>query len=303
MLRRRPATFHVIPLTAVLAAGACGVYKAREAPARLSGGSGLPAGPAPEAQDQARSLGATATALSTAGQPPATARPGADTLLSRKLIRTAQVSLEVGQLDEAAAALARLAAAHGGYLADAQVSRAGEGRRRGVFTLRVAAEGFEAALSGLRGLGEVETENIAAQDVTKAYFDLENRLRVKRETADRLREILKTRTTNLADILQAEQALARLAEEIEQLEGERRYFDQQVALSTITVTAHEPQALVRPGMAEPILEALRGSGHVLASSAAALVYAAAFLGPWSVVLFILWRVVRAVRRGRMAIAG
>ena len=42
-------------------------------------------------------------------------------------------------------------------------------------------------------------------------------------------------------MLEAERELARVTEEIEQAEGERRFYDQQVALSTlIAVTLQEP---------------------------------------------------------------
>ena len=137
--------------------------------------------------------------------------------------------------------------------------------------------------------------------MTKAYTDLETRLKVKRDTADRLRELLRTRTADLPDVLNAERELARVTEEIEQMEGERRFYDQQVAFSTIALTVFEPQALVEPGVFAPIGRALRDSAGVLAQSLAGLLYLLVFLAPWLVVLYGVWRAVKAVR-GRRKVA-
>jgi hypothetical protein len=233
--------------------------------------------------------------------PPAAPTPAAHAFTTAlKLIRTGQVSLEVESYDKAAEAIARLAETHGGYVADSQAGRAENDRRLGTLTLKVPSPRFAAALAELKALGRVEAEQVATQDVTKAYSDLETRLVVKRETAGRLREILKERTAKLSEILEAERELARVTEEIEQMEGERRFYDHQVALSTITAQVHEPRAVVRPGVFTPVTDALRESLGVLATSVAGLVYAAVFLAPWVLLALLAWRLGRAVRARRRA---
>lgn len=219
-------------------------------------------------------------------------------LAARKLIRTAQVAIEVRSYEEAAEQVARLAESHGGYLADTQASRGDQDRRRGTLVIRVPAERFAAAYAALKGLGKIETETVSTQDVTKAYADLETRLRVKRDAEGRLREILRTRTARLSDVLEAERELTRIVEEIEQVEGERRYYDQQIALSTISAALHEPEAVIRAGALAPLLTALRDSLQVLATSAGALIYLTVLVLPWAVVAALIWFVVRAVRRKR-----
>jgi uncharacterized protein DUF4349 len=166
--------------------------------------------------------------------------------------------------------------------------------------IRVLAERFAAAYGALKGLGKVETETVSTQDVTKAYADLETRLRVKRDSEGRLREILRTRTARLSDVLEAERELTRVVEEIEQIEGERRYYDQQIALSTLSAALHEPEAVIRAGALAPLLEALRDSLQVLATSAGALVYVTVLLLPWAAAGTVVWLVVRAARRRKRA---
>jgi hypothetical protein len=239
-----------------------------------------------------------------AAAPAANAPPSAlqSMTAARKLIRTGHLQIEVKRYEEAAEAAGRIAERHGGYLADSQTSRAEDDRQQGSLTLRVPAERFPAAMAALKALGKVRAETVKTDDVTKAYADLETRLSVKRDTAERLRQILRTQTAKLSDLLEAERELARVTEQIEQMEGERRFYDQQTALSTLNVALHEPQALVQAGVFAPIGEALRDSLEVLANSLAALIYVAVFLTPWVLILYLLWRLWRARRARRLAVA-
>jgi hypothetical protein len=234
---------------------------------------------------------------------PAAVQPSPDPLASLKLIRTAQVRLEVDDFRAAAARVEEIARAHGGYVASSQSDGAEGERRQGSLTVRVPADRFDAAFGGLKALGKVLDDKVDVQDVTKAYFDLETRLRVKRDTEARLREILRTRTARLSDVLEAERELARVTEEIEQMEGTRRFYDQQVAFATVVVSLEEPRPVVRPGALDPVREALRESLRLMSVSVAALIYVVVFLAPWAVVLVpavLAWRAVRRRRAARNA---
>jgi len=252
----------------------------------------VPAGGAGTARTPAAADGASAGAAET--QPTGLAAMVA----ARKLVRTGQVTVEVTSCGDAAQALTRLAESLGGYVSESRSQRDAQGRERAWITLRVPAGRFDEIVSGAAGLGTLRSKNVSAQDVTKAYTDLETRLRVKRETADRLREILRTRTAGLADVLAAERELARVTEEIEQAEGERRFYDQQIALSTLSVELVEPGSIATSSALDPLREAFGDAARVLSASLAAMVYAAAFLAPWLLVLGALWRVVAATRKHR-----
>ncbi|HTY40723.1 MAG TPA: DUF4349 domain-containing protein, partial [Thermoanaerobaculia bacterium] len=102
-----------------------------------------------------------------------------------------------------------------------------------------------------------------------------------------------------ADVIAAEKELSRVIEERELLEGERRYYDRQVALSTITAEIHEPRAFLRESALSPLAEALARALPLLASSVAALVYAVAAALPWALLGFLVWRLVRRFRIRRL----
>jgi len=259
------------------------------------------------AADQARlaSLGYAANAKAAPNAPGAAATGSqglASAFAALKLIREATIAIEVARYDPAASEVGQIAARLGGYVAGSQSSRGGAGRQTGTITIRVPSERFQDALGALHGVGTLRSETVATQDVTKAYADLETRLSTKRETSARLRELLRTRTATLPDVLNAERELARVTEEIEQMEGERRFYDHQVALSTLTLTLSEPQALVEPGVFAPLKEALRDSTEVLTRSLAALIYILVAASPWLALAWITWRIVKAARRRRRAAA-
>jgi hypothetical protein len=251
-------------------------------------------GYAPAAAPPAPAEAAEAQGAAPAAQP----APARADLAHLKLIRTGHVTLEVAAFRDAAEQIAELARAHGGYVAGSHSDTAGGDRRRGTLTLRIPAARFDEVFGGVKGLGKVLNDKVDVQDVTKAYFDLETRLRVKRDTEARLREILRTRTARLSDVLEAERELARVTEEIENMEGTRRFYDEQVAFATVVVSLQEPRSVVRPGALEPVREALRESLRLMSQSAAALIYATVFLLPWGVVVAAFWLAWRVRRRRR-----
>jgi hypothetical protein len=282
----------------VLSLAACapdiGRREAPAAPERVA------ASQAPQVSEQLRALGYVQPAAPGTGAANATteAPPSALGALtaSRKLIRTGKLSLEVPAYEAAAEAVARIADGEGGYVAGSQSASAGARRARGSVTVRVPAERFPTAIAALKALGKLESEAVSTEDVTKAYADLETRLRVKRETEARLRDVLKNRAAKLGEILEVERELARVIEEIERAEGERRYYDQQVALSTIVVELREPEAAGRTTSWTSLTTALEEALSILARSTAAIVYLVVGGLPWVLVGLVGYAAARRVNR-------
>jgi hypothetical protein len=126
--------------------------------------------------------------------------------------------------------------------------------------------------------------------------DLTARVANSRRLEERLIDLLGTRTGRLQDVLSVERELARVREEIERMEGRLRYIKTRAALSTLSITLHEPPPIVagNPGrglVAEAFRQAWRNFAGVLAASIASLGY----LLP---VAAALWAVVVASRRFR-----
>jgi hypothetical protein len=209
-----------------------------------------------------------------------------------KLIRNATLSVEVDDFKKAVASASATVAALGGYVSGRQSQDNGSGRESGSITIRIPSTRFDGAIGSLRDLGRITNETVTTDDVTKAYADLETRLAAKRETAKRLREILVRQTGKVSEVLEVEREIGRVIEEIEQAEGERRYYDNLVSLSTITLNLYERDSVVTPGMFDSVTAALRRSLRLMSESVAVMIEAAAFLLPWAALFYVAYRLIR-----------
>ena len=234
--------------------------------------------------------------LTDAAVVPASVTPSLESMWAEsKLIRTAELHVEVPKVQAALDRADSMAKAREALVADVKITQDDRGRRSADVTIRVPAPRFAELLAALRGLGEVRSVTVGTEDVTKAYADLETRLAVKEETAGRLRALLANRTGKLSDVLDVERELSRVVTELEQMKGERRYYDQRIAVSSIVLNLYEAGALLHPGAAAPIGAAFRSATDVLATSVAWLVYLVTFLAPWLAVTSLLWWLRKTVR--------
>src|SRR5204862_7950445 len=91
--------------------------------------------------------------------------------------------------------------------------------------------------------GELKNQRLGSLDVTKQYTDIESRLRAARAIEERLINIIKTGKGEIKDLVAAEKELGIWRTKIEEMEGEIRYYANQVSLSTLTITLSEKEIL------------------------------------------------------------
>jgi hypothetical protein len=226
-----------------------------------------------------------------------------DLAMARKLIRNGTLVIEVESAGRSASRVEALAAAHGGYLSGLQGGRDGSGRQSSTITVRVPSEAFGTTMQAIRELGVVEADEVSTQDVGREYADLEARLRTKQAVAERMREILSTKTASLDDLFRAERELASVLEQVEQLEGQRRFYDNQVALSTITASLHEHSAgaiaAAPPPPSrffDPARRAFAEARESLAVVVGGVVYVSVVAGPWMLIALLAGMVLLRRRR-------
>ena len=158
---------------------------------------------------------------------------------NRKLVRNAQVDIEAAKFDDAVEKITAFAAEDKGYIATSSSERQANGKLRGHIVVKVLPDQLDAFLQKLRGIGEIKNQTLGTEDVTKQYFDTDARLKNARVMEQRLIDLLKTNTSKVADLLQVEKELGRVREQIEQMEGELKLMDAQVAFATVTITVTE----------------------------------------------------------------
>src|SRR5881296_3507285 len=214
------------------------------------------AGPSrrPELQqyDQLRAEGATVgLALPTAAVETRTAQRAADLVKIRPtpeasgmMIRTGQTSIEVDSLERAVAQVRLLAGRVGGYVANTTMQTGHGQLRSATLEVKIPVDRFDDGLGGLTRLGKLESVNVSAEDVGEEFTDVTARMGNARRLEARLIDLLATRTGKLKDVLDVERELARVREEIDRYEGRIRYLRAHTAMSTLSVTVHEPLPVV-----------------------------------------------------------
>lgn len=172
------------------------------------------------------------------------------------LVRHGEASVEVRHVDDAVVKIRQTAQQFGGFVANTALRNGKDEQPSASLEIRVPTAQFDGLLGALRALGKVETVTATAEDVGEEYVDLGARAANARRVEARLIEMLAARTGKLSDVLTVEQELARVRQEIERHDARLRWLDRRAALSSLTVTLHEPLSLIdrpRPG---PIVEAL-----------------------------------------------
>ncbi len=158
---------------------------------------------------------------------------------NRKLIRNATAELEVVSFDESIQKITAFTSEEKGYVATTSSEKQENGKLRGEIVVKVLPDNLDRFLGKLRGIGELKNQALTTEDVTKAYFDTESRLKNARLMEQRLIEILKTKSKDVADLLEVEKELGRVREQIETMQGELKFMDSQVAFATVTITLAE----------------------------------------------------------------
>jgi Domain of unknown function (DUF4349) len=160
-------------------------------------------------------------------------------LANRKLIRNATVELEIVSFDDAVQKITAFANEDRGYVATTNSQKQANGKLRGQVIVKVLPENLDRLLQKLRGLGELKNQTLGTEDVTKAYFDTDARLKNAHVMEQRLIDMLNTKTGKVSDLLQVEKELGRVREEIEKMQGELKYWDSQVQFATVTISLAE----------------------------------------------------------------
>jgi len=174
------------------------------------------------------------------------------------VIRTGQAFIEVDKVDPAILKIRQLAAQVGGYITNSSISGGHDQIRQATFELKIPAPKYDQAVGLLSTIGKVETVSSTAQDVGEEFVDVTARVTNSKRLEERLITLLAKRTGKLDEVLRVERELARVREEIERYEGRLRYLSARVALSTLTITVHEPAPILGNSPGEnPIAAALR----------------------------------------------
>jgi len=204
------------------------------------------------------------------------------------VIRTATVSIEVDSVEHAVARVRELAAQFGGYVANTDITTGKNQLRNATLEVKIPATRFEQSLAGLTPIGKLESVSVEAEDVGEKFVDVSARMDNARRLERRLIDLLATRTGKLKDVLDVERELARVREEIDRYEGRLRYLKAHSAMSTLSVTVHEPLPVVgtagKSVMGEAFTQAWRNFVVLMSLAVQSL----GVVVPLGLIAFVVW---------------
>jgi Domain of unknown function (DUF4349) len=301
-------------LVTVLVLSGCGAEEAPRDQARALKGSANPVSapttaanttalPAQSAPAEATKPRASSTQALQVSLTEASNEQVASEAASRKIIRNAELQIEIDVPTEGLNKITSIAESLGGFVVTSELKQSDSNQQKPTQSVsviaRVPSAQFNTAMERVRSLGNrVVHEKVSGQDVSEEYLDLEARIRTKKALEAQFLEIMK-QAKSVSDALEVQSQLADVRTEIERLEGRHRFLDNQSALSTITITMQPPApaiAVTTEGFGDNVRRSLGNSIEIAVSIVLGLVRFIIVLAP-IVVLFgvpgwFLWRILR-----------
>ncbi len=158
-----------------------------------------------------------------------------------KVIRNAQLILEVADGRGTYKKASEICQELGGYLSSSRFYKDNEGREAGIITMRIPKDKFSEAQDKLSTLGKVEDVTTDSQDVTRAYNNLKTQLDTSMIVYDKMLEALKKRQVTIPEAMRLESELTPIRAKIEELKNKIEYLDNAVSFATVYLNFHEPE--------------------------------------------------------------
>jgi hypothetical protein len=160
--------------------------------------------------------------------------------IETKIIKTADMTLEVKDVTGTAESLKSLAAAQGGYLSSTNIRKNYNNQLTGTVIIRVPQASFDAAIAAVKALGTVKSISTSGEDVTEQYVDLQAQKTSYTNQLAQYNAIMK-QSTKVEDIIKVQEQIDRVQTELDRLNGRLSYLNSRIDLSTITVYLQEPE--------------------------------------------------------------
>ena len=217
-----------------------------------------------------------------------------------KIVRDGRIGIVVpdNKFGDAVGDLTFIAEQHGGFI----ISSSTNNDRSGTFVLRIPAKRFDRALGAIRNLAtHVRFQEIRGDDVTAEFIDQQARLRILLARKALLFDLFQ-RATTTEEILRMSNQLDDVQLRIEQIQGQIKFINDQVAESTLRVSMQEQNApkaatttdVDNPDLGSSVDLAVQGFLRIVG----AVIVGLGYLIPLTLLGAIVWFVVWTVRRSR-----
>src|SRR6185369_10049198 len=185
----------------------------------------------------------------------------------RKIIRNADITIEVPSTTDAQHQVTSIAESHGGFVvtSEAKQRESNDPSQRTLdikLVVRVPSNQFGSAFDEIKKLaGNTPAEQVTSQDVTEDFIDLEARIKTQKALEVQFLEIMR-QAHKIEDALEVQRQIAEVRTEIEKLEGRKRFLENRSSLSTINVNIQTPRPVItitQTGFGHSLREAVSDS--------------------------------------------
>jgi hypothetical protein len=244
---------------------------------------------------------------------------GTGVTTERMVIMNVDVTVVVADPTAKAEAIDELAKSLGGWVVSMnmyQTYTANSGTVPQInISIRVPSDKLDSALAAIKAdVVDVTYENRSSQDITASYVDLESQLRNLQQAEEDLQAIMdearnnpgNDATTKTQDVLNVYNQIVMVRGQIEQIQGEMKYYEESSATSLINVTliAEETIQPLKIGPWTPkaaAQDAYKGLVKFLRSFVEFVIWLVVLILPVVIVVFgpialIVWAIVAGIKR-------
>ena len=236
--------------------------------------------------------------------------PEKDAVYKRKIVYTADVSLQTKNMTEARKELDSLIEKYDAYIASENSSNDGDiysdYKRESLYLeIKVPSKDFQNFLDNVSSENLfVQSLNKTSKDYSTAYYDKQSRINSLRIQEQRLLELL-ANAQSVDVMLQIENNLSNVRYEIESLTREIKFIDSNVEYSTIEVSVREvikyDEYQPEPkNFFEELVETIKGSTENFGIFMKNLLFTVIYLFPYIVILTVIIIVVSKIKKNRKA---
>lgn len=162
------------------------------------------------------------------------------------IIRNANISMDVDDLNVFSENLKRTVNSYKGYIESANVNDYDSDyseNRYGYFTVRIPAERLDDFLSIVEGEGNITSKGESAEDVTMEYVDIEAHIATYEAERDSLMQLM-DRAESIEDILKIREQLRDINYELDSLKRQLKSMQNKVSYSTVSIDAKETRSIM-----------------------------------------------------------
>jgi hypothetical protein len=185
--------------------------------------------------------------------------------LDQKIIKTANLQIEVPDVQKTAHDIAILSESENGIVQSSSVTAGQNDHYSGTVIVRIPSSRFDNTLTTIKNFGKVISSSISAEDASERYVDLAAQKTALSNQLDQYNHIL-TRAVNVSEILEVQREIERVQIELDRITGRLKYLDNRISYSTITVQLSEPAQVVTTtgySFASVISEGISGFAETL----------------------------------------